>query len=907
MKLRTVKYSLIFTLLLVVFAAAEQPVWGQGYLHVDGKRIVDSNGENFILRGIGTGNWLLQEGYMMQTAGVAGTQTQFRNKLIETIGEERTAQFYNSWIKNHFRKTDVDSMAAWGFNSIRVAMHYKWLTLPIEEEPVPGENTWLEEGFQVLDSLLQWCSDNQMYLILDMHAAPGGQGKNADISDYDETKPSLWESELNKSKTVALWRKLAERYANEPWIGGYDLINEVNWTFEEGNNQPLLKLYKRITNAIREVDNNHILFIEGNWFANDFSGLTEPWDDNMVYSFHKYWSYNNADALKWVTDLRENTNRPIWLGESGENSNVWFTNLVHLCESQNIGWSWWPVKKPNINNVLQVEINEDYLDMVEMWKGNGSMSADDAYAAVMTFSENHRFENCKIKYDVIDALIRQPHTTETLPFKSHSAGQKIFAVDYDLGRNGYAYFDVDTANYQYNTQNFGQWNNGWNYRNDGVDIENCTDPDTTCGYHVAWIDDGEWLQYTLNSDSAAAYRLSLRTASPEDAVIHLEVNGKVASPQITIPKTGSWETWRNTSAPNIILPKGEAAVRIVFDKGGLNVNYFTMSGPIALSEVAFSCLTVESDPIKNRLYLNLNKQITNAFENIELSDFQLIVNHSQVSISELISVEGNAQQLKLNTDKDLFYTDEIKLSYRGNSIRSGEQYLEKFAAVLVTNNYYEHFEIPGKIEAENAFVNSGFEMEECEDIGGGLNTAFADDGDYLDYLVNVSKAGTYRVSFRVAALNGEPQILLMNSYQDRMVANKLLKISTTGGWQNWETQSVTADLPEGKMIVRIFSRAGEYNLNWFSFDLLTDAGKIRSDKTMQVYPVPADKSINVRFGSSGRKVLAIYNLQGKKILEFSTSDQLISLKTDHYPAGLYVLKCVDNEIGESVKFQVTHN
>ncbi|WP_167616720.1 carbohydrate-binding protein [Maribellus sediminis] len=906
MKSLTLKYPLLFLILLVALTGAQQAALAQGFLHVDGKRIVDANNENFILRGIGTGNWLLQEGYMMQTAGLAGTQTQFRNKLIETIGEERTNQFYDSWIKNHFRKIDVDSMAAWGFNSVRVAMHYKWLTLPIEEEPVPGENTWLEEGFQVLDSLLQWCGENQMYLILDMHAAPGGQGKNADISDYDETKPSLWESELNKSKTVALWKKLAERYANEPWMGGYDLINEVNWSFDEGNNQPLLNLYKRITNAIREVDNNHILFIEGNWFANDFSGLTEPWDDNMVYSFHKYWSYNNADALKWVTDLRENSNRPIWLGESGENSNVWFTNLVGLCESQNIGWSWWPVKKTNINNVLQVTTNKDYLALVDMWKGNGSMSADAAFNAVMTFSENHRFENCKIKYDVIDALIRQPHTTKTLPFKAHKTQQKIFAVDYDLGRNAYAYFDVDTANHEYNTQKFGQWNNGWNYRNDGVDIEINTDPDTTCGYHVAWIDNGEWLQYTINSDSIAAYDFVIRTASPNDALIHLEVNGKVASPQITIPKTGTWEAWSNTTIPNIILPEAEAAIKIVFDKGGLNVNYFLLTQPKAISEVAFSCLTIETDPIENRLYINLNKPVTSAFEDIQLSDFQLIVNHSQVSISELKMVEGNPQQIQLFTNQDLFSTDEIKLSYRGNTIQSGDQYLEKFTAMPVKNNYYHHFEIPGKIQAEDAFKNSGFELEACEDIGGGMNIAYANDGDYLDYLVHVSKAGTYQVNFRVATSDGAPQLLLMNSYEDRMVANKLLKISTTGGWQNWETQSVTAALPEGKMIIRLFSRAGEYNLNWFSFDLLTGANDIRSDNSMQVYPVPADESINVRLGSSGKKLLAIFNLQGKKMIEFSTSEKNISLNTDHYPAGVYVLKCMDSESGESVKFQITH-
>ena len=73
-----------------------------------------------------------------------------------------------------------------------------------------------------------------MYLILDLHAAPGGQGYNADISDYDDSKPSLWESKENRDKTVAFWKKIAERYKDEPWIGGYDLINETNWNLPGG-------------------------------------------------------------------------------------------------------------------------------------------------------------------------------------------------------------------------------------------------------------------------------------------------------------------------------------------------------------------------------------------------------------------------------------------------------------------------------------------------------------------------------------------------------------------------------------------------------------------------------------------------------------------------------------------------
>ena len=384
----------LFKLLTGLIILTSSSLYSQGYLHRNGKYIYDGSGNEVILRGIGTGNWMLQEGYMMQTSGVAGTQHEFRAKLAATIGEEKTDSFYTVWLDSHFRRIDVDSMKSWGFNSVRVAMHYKWFTPPIEEEPVPGEITWMEKGFTMIDSLLDWCGDNEMYLILDLHGAPGGQGKDANISDYDPSKPSLWESQANKDKTIALWRKLAERYSQEPWIGGYDLINETNWTFPEGNNSQLRNLMVDITAAIREVDPNHIIFIEGNGFANDFSGMTPPWDDNMVYSFHKYWSYNTQESINFALNLRTVYNIPIWLGESGENSNVWFTSLIALLEKNRIGWSWWPVKKPGINNPLKVSVNSDYTNLVNYWKGTASNpGVDAAFAAVLQFAENHRHEN----------------------------------------------------------------------------------------------------------------------------------------------------------------------------------------------------------------------------------------------------------------------------------------------------------------------------------------------------------------------------------------------------------------------------------------------------------------------------------------------------------------------------------
>ena len=116
---------------------------------------------------------------------------------------------------------DVDSLAAWGFNSIRVPLHYNLFTLPIQQEPNSDQNTWLETGFDIIDNVLEWAEPHQMYVILDMHAAPGGQGRNSEISDYDPSKPSLWESERNKIKLVELWKKIAERYKDNfliAWI-----------------------------------------------------------------------------------------------------------------------------------------------------------------------------------------------------------------------------------------------------------------------------------------------------------------------------------------------------------------------------------------------------------------------------------------------------------------------------------------------------------------------------------------------------------------------------------------------------------------------------------------------------------------------------------------------------------------
>jgi hypothetical protein len=375
-----------------------------GFLRTEGRHIVDGNGEFVLLRGIGLGGWMLQEPYMLKLSGVAPAQYDIRKRITALTGEERCAEFYEAWLHNMVTRRDIDSLKAWGFNSVRLAMHYNLFTPALEEEAVAGEVTWLETGFNLTDSLLSWCAANEIYLILDLHAAPGGQGNDIPIADVDTTKPKLWENELNRKKTVALWRKLAERYKDEPWIGGYDLINETNYPLE--GNIALRQFFIELTGAIREVDTNHILFIEGNHFATDFAGLTPPWDDNMVYSFHKYWNPTTVETIQKYLDIRAEHNVPLWMGESGENNNEWYRSAVGLLEADSIGWAWWTIKKLDSGSgIMSVTIPAGYQEIIDYWKGEGPAPSPDAtHEALMELAEMVRIENCSVNYGVLDAL-----------------------------------------------------------------------------------------------------------------------------------------------------------------------------------------------------------------------------------------------------------------------------------------------------------------------------------------------------------------------------------------------------------------------------------------------------------------------------------------------------------------------
>jgi len=877
----------IFYILILLFSTISTAQ----NLKTDGKKIVDENGSEVLLRGYAPGGWLLIEGYMMhETDGSVGAQHEIKEKLIDLMGSDKTEEFFKKWRENHFTKRDVDSLAAWGFNSIRVPLHYNLFTLPIQEEPVSGQNTWLDTGFDIVDNILEWAKPHNMYVILDLHAAPGGQGRNTDISDYDPDKPSLWESEQNKSKTVALWKKIAERYKDNEWIGGYDLLNETNWELPNGN-KALKDLFVRITDAIREVDDKHIIIIEGNDYANNFTGLTPPWDDNMVYSFHKYWNSTNDDDLNWILPIRDQHNVPLWMGESGENSNTWYTDAVTLFEDNNVGWAWWAMKKiGSVNSPYRIRVNDGYQKILNYWKDGGDKpSEQETYDAMMKLADNALSENCIYRKGISDALIRQPHTNNTIPFKKRQdIPGVVFLSDYDLGKNNHAYYDNDIATYHQSSGSFTAWNRGWKYRNDGVDIEDNSDNTNSNGYHIGFVEKGEWTKYSVKINSSGVYRVRVRHASEQSGgQLYLSLNDQNASPILTTNSSGSWFSFINTAIDGVVLEEGEHSLKVHFNSDTpVNISslYFEKTGEI--SSAPFNSISGKTGSDEKSVELFLNQEILSSTVDGSLDKFEVSINGEIKTINSITLNSSKPKTIFLNLSDNLLYTDDIKVSYSGDLIKSkNSKTLNSFTNLDVVNDLDPRFVIPGKVEVEDYLRMLGLGTEDTTDDGGGSNIGYTDTGDYADYKIFTNSASKYSIDFRVASESNGGKIALslveQNSSREYVVLSEL-DIPSTGGWQDWVTVTgnLENNIPKGIFILRLKVLDGGFNMNWMQFrDIDSDLDGV-GDSMDNCPDTPAGSTVDV----NGCKIFELpvnnYKVEVSSATCIGTSDGVIDLSVE---------------------------
>lgn len=344
-------YKLILLLLLPLFLQAQR---GK-FFDVKGQNIVDPNGNVIVLKGTNLGNWLIPEGYMFKFKDVSSPR--MINQIItELIGPDKTAVFWQKYLDNYVTKDDIRYLRSSGMNSVRIPFHYKMFT----SESYLGSND-PNRGFLLLDRVIKWCKDEGLPVVLDMHCAPGGQtGDNIDDSDG---YPFLFENKESQDLTVKIWKQIATRYKNETAVIGYDFLNEpIAHFFDAKKLNPYLEpLYKRITEAVRAVDKNHLIFLGGAQWNSNFSVFNAPFDSKSVYSFHKYWTATTQDVIQDYLDFSAKHNVPIHVGETGENNDQWILEFRTLMEKHNISWHFWPYKKMDAKaGIVSFPVPEHY-------------------------------------------------------------------------------------------------------------------------------------------------------------------------------------------------------------------------------------------------------------------------------------------------------------------------------------------------------------------------------------------------------------------------------------------------------------------------------------------------------------------------------------------------------------------
>ncbi len=167
-------------------------------------------------------------------------------------------------------------------------------------------------------------------------------------------------------------------------------------------------------------------------------------------------------------------------------------------------------------------------------------------------------------------MIRQINTTTTKPFKKHIIADNtiIKAADFDMGRQRYAYYDKDSARYQYTPGVNTEGNKGYSYRNDGVDIRIGND-----GPYVCEVETGEWLQYTVTVSKAGEYDISFITAAEkEGSSLSLEINNTSIINDLALPVTAGMQRFTATTVKHISLQKGTSVLKLITVKGGYNLS-----------------------------------------------------------------------------------------------------------------------------------------------------------------------------------------------------------------------------------------------------------------------------------------------------------------------------------------------
>jgi endoglucanase len=486
-----------------------------GFVHADAGRLCDGRNEPILLRGVGLGNWLLPEGYMWKFgADTLQSPRQIEAFVSELVGPARAASFWREFRNRFIGEADIAKIAAEGMNHVR---------LPINSRLVmDGDGVLVPAGLALIDRLIRWCRTHGLWVVLDLHGAPGGQ-TGTNIDDSPNGVPELFADSRYREQTIALWQALARRYRDEAVVAGYDLLNEplpddYQHTYADG----LVALYRDLSAAIRDVDPDHLIIYEGTHWASNWSVFTEVWDANSMLSFHKYWSPPDRPSIQAYLDVGRELDLPIYMGEGGENTLGWLQTAFQLYEDHGISWNFWPWKKMGTHS-SPCSVNDParWPDILAYGDGcSPRPQPDAAWEALSELLDAVVLENCTYRPEVISALLRRaPLRIPAAGFGFRGPGES-YRTSSALPLDGFRNDDLVTIR-DYGGAVPGQLS--FEYV-DGMTRD-------AAGELVVSLVAGDWVAYDVNVAQPATLAVSVAMAhSPEPAPaatpIAVSINGE---------------------------------------------------------------------------------------------------------------------------------------------------------------------------------------------------------------------------------------------------------------------------------------------------------------------------------------------------------------------------------------------
>ncbi|MBN1870190.1 MAG: cellulase family glycosylhydrolase [Candidatus Omnitrophica bacterium] len=331
----------------------------KNFLKTDKTRIVTEDKKPVFLRGVNLGGWLMMEAYILHAPNYP--EQKFKKEFADALGKNALHAFEDAFRSHFITEGDFKNISRLGFNCIRLPFNGRL----VEKAPFRYD----KHGTRFLDQAVRWARQYKIWLILDLHAAPGAQ--NCDWHSDSLGKAELWTKRKNQERAWALWEFLADRYRDEDCIAGYDLLNESVLK----DTGLLNRFYQQMIKRIRGIDKNHILFIEGNTWATDVECLEEYDDDNYALSIHNYepleFVFNFVKNLSYPlkparggwneTKIRRNLSRyldisqkrnvPMFAGEFGVNvcggmsgEDRWLADILKCFNDYGFHWTYWTYK-----------------------------------------------------------------------------------------------------------------------------------------------------------------------------------------------------------------------------------------------------------------------------------------------------------------------------------------------------------------------------------------------------------------------------------------------------------------------------------------------------------------------------------------------------------------------------------